>query len=197
MNAILLLPALVLAQTGVQTADPALSLKYINPLKDFIQINDKAYALLPAALVSDGRPTEIHFSSNGQAIAFVRHPNRPAFDANMIVTNEADEKIYLREYFGAPADEYQSARFYLMKQVAHMFYAMAFLSLASSGTLIDWRKPAPAFSDFQRRFWAREVGLADNHEKIVFARVHLEQLLSNAQKARFDEALKIVADQHA
>jgi hypothetical protein len=117
--------------------------------------------------------------------------------ANMIVTNEVGEKIYLREYFGAPADEYQSARFYLMKQVAHMFYAMAFLSLASSGTPIDWRKPAPAFSDFQRRFWAREVGLADNQEKIVFARVHLEQLLSNAQKARFDEALKIVADQHA
>jgi len=87
MNAILLLPALVLAQTQTQTADPALSLKYINPLKDFIQISDKAYALLPPTLVSDGRPSEIHFSSNGQAITFLRHPNRPAFDQNMMVTN--------------------------------------------------------------------------------------------------------------
>src|SRR5581483_5254427 len=52
--------------------------------------------------------------------------------ANMLITNEAEEHIFLQEYFGAPSLPYQAARFYLMKQLAHMFYAMAFLSLGSA-----------------------------------------------------------------
>ena len=54
--------------------------------------------------------------------------------ANMLVANEAEEQIYLQEYFGAPPDSYQAARFYLMRQLAHMFYAMAFLSLGSAAS---------------------------------------------------------------
>jgi aminoglycoside phosphotransferase (APT) family kinase protein len=114
--------------------------------------------------------------------------------ANMIVTNEQEEGVYLQEYFGALPDEYQRARFYLMKQVAHMFYAMAFLTLGSSGTPIDWSEPVPAYNDFQRRFWTREIGLADNGAKILFGRVHWEQLSWNMRQERFDEALRIVSD---
>jgi aminoglycoside phosphotransferase (APT) family kinase protein len=117
--------------------------------------------------------------------------------ANMIVTNESEERIYLQEYFGEPPDEYQRARFYLIRQLAHMFYAMAFLTLESSGKPIDRSEPAPAYSDFQRRFWAREVNLADNHAKTVYGRVHCEQLSQNMRQARFDEALRIVSDRNA
>lgn len=113
--------------------------------------------------------------------------------ANMIVTNEQEERVYLQEYFGEPPDEYQQARFYLMKQVAHMFYTMAFLTAGSSGKPIDWSEPVPAYSDFQRRFWAREVGLADNQAKTVYGRVHWEQLSQNMRQARFYEALRIVS----
>jgi hypothetical protein len=73
-----------------------------------------------------------------------------------------------------------------------MFYAMAFLTLGSPCKPIDWNEPVPAaHSDFQRRFWAREVSLADNHAKTVYGRVHWEQLLQNMRQARFDEALRI------
>jgi len=114
--------------------------------------------------------------------------------ANMIVTNESEETIFLGQYFGEPPDEYQRARFYLMRQLAHMFYAMAFLTFGSSGKPIDRSEPAPAYSDFQRRFWAREVGLADSHAKTVYGRVHWEQLSQNMRQARFDEALRILSD---
>lgn len=117
--------------------------------------------------------------------------------ANMLVANEAEEQIYLQEYFGAPPVEYQMARFYLMKQLAHMFYAMAFLTLGSTGGPAEWSEPLPAYSDFQRRFWAREVGLADNHSKTVYGRVHWEQLWHNLRQPRFDKALRIVANRHA
>jgi aminoglycoside phosphotransferase (APT) family kinase protein len=113
--------------------------------------------------------------------------------ANMIVTNESEEGIYLQEYFGEPPDEYQRARFYLIRQLAHMFYAMAFLTLGRSGKPIDLREPAPRCSDFQRRFWAREVSLGDNQAKTVFGRVHWEQLSQNMRQSRFDEALRIVS----
>jgi aminoglycoside phosphotransferase (APT) family kinase protein len=39
-----------------------------------------------------------------------------AVAANMLVDTEEEEQIYLQEYFGAPPDSYQAARFYLMKQ---------------------------------------------------------------------------------
>lgn len=47
--------------------------------------------------------------------------------ANLIVTNGAEDQVYLQEHFGRPPDSYQLARFFLMRQVAHMFYAMSYL----------------------------------------------------------------------
>ena len=117
--------------------------------------------------------------------------------ANMLVANEAEEQIYLQEYFGAPPDSYQAARFYLMRQLAHMFYTLAFLSLGSEGKPVDRSEPLPAYRDFQRRFWAREVDLADNHSKTVYGRVHWEQIRHNLRQPRFDEALRIVANRRA
>jgi hypothetical protein len=114
--------------------------------------------------------------------------------ANMIVTSEPEERVYLQEYFGEPPGEYRRARFYLMKQVAHMFYAIVFLTLRASDNPIDWRQPVPGYSDFQRRFWAREVNLADNQAKTVYGRIHWEQLSRNMRQPRFHEALRIVSD---
>jgi hypothetical protein len=79
----------------------------------------------------------------------------------------------------------------------HIFYAMAFLLVDSSGKPVDRTENAPEFGDFGRRIWAGEVKLRDNDVKIVYGRVHLEQLLHNVRQARFDEALRIVSDRHA
>jgi aminoglycoside phosphotransferase (APT) family kinase protein len=112
--------------------------------------------------------------------------------ANLIVTNVAEESVYLEQYFGKPPDECQRARYFLMQQIAHMFYAMAFLWLGSKSKPVDWNQPVPAFADFHRRIWAGEVNLADNDTKIVYGRVHWERLLQNARQPRFKKALKIV-----
>lgn len=117
--------------------------------------------------------------------------------ANMLVTNGAEEEAYLREYFGVAPDAYQAARFYLMRQIAHMFYAMGFLMLGTSGRPVDWSESVPTYSDFQRRFWAREVDLADNQKKTVFGRIHWNELLKNMRGTRIDEALEIVSMRNA
>jgi Phosphotransferase enzyme family len=114
--------------------------------------------------------------------------------ANLVVTNEAQERVYLEEYFGELPNEYQLARFFLMRQVAHMFYAMGFLFLGSAGQPIDWSETVPEYGDFHRRIWAGEVNLADKHTKIVYGRVHWERLLDNARQSRYNEALRIVSN---
>ena len=114
--------------------------------------------------------------------------------ANQVVTNDEEEMAYLQKYFGAPPDPYQLARFFLMRQLAHMFYAMAYLLQGASGTPIDWSDPVPEFSEFHRLMWAGKAVLADEEMKIVYGRVHWERLLQNVRRARYREALRIVAD---
>jgi hypothetical protein len=127
--------------------------------------------------------------------------------ANFVVTNDAEERAYLEEYFGQPPDEYQLARFFLMRQVSHMFYTMGYLLLGSGWRPATWiidsgapanpSENAPEFRDFHRRIWAGEVDLGSNQMRTVYGRVHWEQLLQNVRQARFNEALRIVADRHA
>jgi aminoglycoside phosphotransferase (APT) family kinase protein len=117
--------------------------------------------------------------------------------ANLVVTNDAEEVVYLQEYFGQPPDQYQQARFFFMRQVVHIFYAMAFLLLGSSGAPVNLSENAPGFIDFHQRIWAGEVNLADKQMKTVYGRVHWEQLRQNTRQARFNEALRIVSNRDA
>src|SRR5215471_91335 len=60
-----------------------------------------------------------------------------AVAANFVVTNDVDEGIYLEQYFGHQPDEYQRARFFLMRQVVHMMSAAIFLLLGSAGKPLE------------------------------------------------------------
>jgi len=165
-----------------------------------------AYPRLDSDMVSchsDLKPENVLFDGHrvwlvGWQAAFV---NDRYFDlaivANFVVNNDSEERTYLQEYFGQPPDEYQLARLFLMRQAMHMLSAAVFLLLGSSGKPVDQSEKAPEFRYFHQRIWAGEVNLADNGMKIVYGRVHWEQLLENVRRARFDEALRIVSDRHA
>jgi hypothetical protein len=120
-----------------------------------------------------------------------------AVAAKFLVTNDADERTYLERYFDQPPDEYQGARFFLMRQMLHMLSATVFLMLGSVGKPINLSERLPSFRDFHRRIWAGQVNLADNDLKIVYGMVHWQQLLQNVRQTRFEEALRIVSDRHA
>ncbi|HVU45912.1 MAG TPA: phosphotransferase [Terracidiphilus sp.] len=117
--------------------------------------------------------------------------------ANFVVTHEAEERSYLARYFGQLPDEYQLARFFLMRQVAHMFYAMAYLLLGSAGKAVDWNDSVPEFGEFHRRIWAGEVDFKDSSMKIAYGQVHWRQLMRNLELARFGEAMRTVGERHA
>jgi len=164
-----------------------------------------AYPRLDADLVSchmDLKPENILF--DGRRVWLVdwmaASRNDRYFDlaivANFVVTSDADERTYLEEYLGQLPDEYQRARFFLMRQVLHMFAAAVFLLLGSSGKPILRSENPPSFRDFHERIWAGEIDLADNSLKIVYGMVHWEQLLRNVRQPRFDEALRIVSQEN-
>lgn len=113
--------------------------------------------------------------------------------ANQLVAGEDEERAFLERYLGAPADEYQLARLHLMRQLAHLFYTMAFLYMRAPGGASDWSAPLPEYAAYQRRLWAGEMDLADHAVKFLFARVHWARLLENVGQARYREALRIVA----
>jgi aminoglycoside phosphotransferase (APT) family kinase protein len=164
-----------------------------------------AYPRLEADLVSchmDLKPENILFDGRRVWLvdwmaAFV---NDRYFDlavvANFVVTTDADERVYLKEYFGQAPDEYQLARLFLMRQVLHMLSAAVFLLLGSAGKPIRHSENLPSFRDFHERIWAGEINQADNDLKIVYGIVHWEQLLQNVRQPRFDEALRIVAERN-
>jgi hypothetical protein len=164
------------------------------------------YPRLSADMVSchmDLKPENIVF--DGQRVWLVDWQaaflNDRYFDlaivANFVITSDADERTYLEAYFGRAPDEYECARFFLMRQVMHMLAAAVFLMLGSAGKPIDQDECVPAFRDFHQRIWAGEVNLADQAMRIAYGRVHWEQLLQNVRQARFEEALSIVADRNA
>ena len=114
--------------------------------------------------------------------------------ANMLVANEAEESVFLQTYFGRLPEPWQSARFFLMQQLAHIFYTMAFLFMGASGGQLSLNENAPDLSEFQRRFWLGEVNLKDSEMKMAYVRFHWEHLLRNMRHPRFDEAVRIVAE---
>jgi aminoglycoside phosphotransferase (APT) family kinase protein len=112
--------------------------------------------------------------------------------AAWFVTNEAEEEIYLREYFGRPADDHERARFFLMQQVFHLFHAMAYFTVAAARGPIDLHGELPAYADFFRRNWTGEVSLGENPMRVVYARLHWNALAQNLRLPRFAEALRAV-----
>jgi hypothetical protein len=84
-----------------------------------------------------------------------------------------------------------------MRQVLHMLSSAVFLLLGSAGKPIDRGTDLPSFRGFHDRIWAGEIDLADNELKVVYGRVHWEQLLQNVRQPRLDQALKIVAEGNA
>jgi thiamine kinase-like enzyme len=120
-----------------------------------------------------------------------------AIIANFVVTNEAEERTYLGEYLGQPPDEYQLARFVLMRQILHMLSAAVFLLLGSAVKPIRQNGKPPSFRNFHERVWAGEIDLADNDLKVIYGMVHWSQFLENLKQPRFDEALEIVSTRNA
>lgn len=116
-----------------------------------------------------------------------------AIAANFFVRDD-QEAAYLDAYFGTRTNPYQHARFYLIRQALHVFYAaFLFVTAARAGASIDSTANVSDFDDFHRCLISGDVDLATPDAKVQYAFVHLEAARRHVQTARFEEALGLVA----
>jgi thiamine kinase-like enzyme len=115
--------------------------------------------------------------------------------ANFVVKNDNDETDFLKRYFRETFDEYKQARFFLMSQVVHMFCFTLCSVPGSAGKSIDINMRTLSFNEFHDRLWNCEIKLDNNDEILHYALVHMKELMNSMQTKRFDESLRIVADQ--
>lgn len=116
-----------------------------------------------------------------------------AISANFFV-REDQEAAYLAAYFGAAANRYQLARFYLMRQALHVFYAAFLLVTASrAGVAIDSTATRPDFRDFHERLISGDMDLTKAEAKVQYAFVHLDAAQRQVRTPRFEKALTLVA----
>ena len=112
---------------------------------------------------------------------------------NFYISDQAQEEIYLRAYFGDSLDEYKRARFFLMQQVCHMFYAMIMLKFAAAlkpaGGAHNESMDVPRIKDFRAQLSADRASLASYEGQLLFGKVLLNEMLHNMKTPRFAEAI--------
>lgn len=116
--------------------------------------------------------------------------------ANSFVWNDEDESALLTGYFGDKPTAYQSARFFLMRQICQMCYALSFFRLAAAGLPPGVVAPedmtAPGLQELYLQVRAGEVSLAHCEGQLLYGKVLIGESLRMMKTERFGEALKVV-----
>ncbi len=116
-----------------------------------------------------------------------------AIVANHSVATEAQEETYLKAYFGDSLDDYKRARFFLMRQVCLMFYAMSFMRFATvlqaQNEVIDDRMETVRYRDFTAQIANGAVSLASAEGQFLYAKVLLNEALHNMKTSRFADSI--------
>jgi thiamine kinase-like enzyme len=119
---------------------------------------------------------------------------------NFYVSDQAQEEIFLKACFGDSLDEYKRARFFLMQQVCHMFYAMIMLKFAAALKPADWahdeNMDVPRLIDFRTQLGEGKVSLASHEGQLLFGKVLLNEMLHNMKTPRFAEAIDRMNSTH-
>lgn len=117
-----------------------------------------------------------------------------AWAATFFVQDRATEDDYLVAYFNEPVDEFCRGRYFLMRQLQHVFAVALILPMvAKAGLPIDADGDLPAFSEFHRRWIDRDITLAGMAERRDYALVHLRAAAEEMATERFAEAVTAVA----
>lgn len=121
--------------------------------------------------------------------AFLNDPYVDLSIAANFFLSDGAEGAYLTEYLGAAPTGQEIARFYLMRQSMHAFYASFLLLSIAPEMTIQPDLGAPAFAQFHKQLISGAVRLATPQEKEQFAKVHINQFLENAKSPGFTESL--------
>jgi aminoglycoside phosphotransferase len=109
-------------------------------------------------------------------------------------TRDADgEETLLATYFGAPPTPEQRARFYLMRQVNHLFYGLVFLSGVATERpgvrLPDRTLAGPGLAELQRRLGAGDFSIQAWEDRVTYGKARLAAALDGLRAPASGAAL--------
>jgi aminoglycoside phosphotransferase (APT) family kinase protein len=110
--------------------------------------------------------------------------------ANFLTSSPEEEETLLRVYFGRPSDEVTRARLLVMRQVNHLFYAMAFLSTAAPGDVAE--AGPPALADLHRALGLGEFDLGSRANRLSYAESRLDAACAGMATEAFARAVRVL-----
>lgn len=120
-----------------------------------------------------------------------------AIAARPFVTDEAQEMFYLTAYFGDTLDDYKRARYFLMQQVCHMYYAMIMLKFAAMekppASAVDPSMDTGRLRAFHAQIGAGAVSLTTYEGQLRYGKTLLNEALHHMKSPRFTAAIQTIA----
>ncbi len=117
-----------------------------------------------------------------------------AIAARPFVADEAQEEFYLRAYFGDALDDIKRARFFLMQQVCHMYYAMIMLKFAAAARPADFvhdpKMETPRLHEFHAQVGAGTIPLATYEAQLLYGKTLLNEMLHGMKTPKFAESIR-------
>jgi thiamine kinase-like enzyme len=112
--------------------------------------------------------------------------------ANFFVHTEEQESAYLRIYFDN-VDEYKKARFYIMRQVCRIIYAMLMFQLAAQGKPAEYahnqEMDGISLKEFGALIGAGKLSLAVYDGQLMFGKALLNEAVHQMRSSRFITSL--------
>lgn len=121
-----------------------------------------------------------------------------AIVAKSFVSDKNQEKIYLNYYFGDNYNDYKKARYYLMQQVCHMYYAMLMFKFAATMRSSDFKHSSNMdvipLSQVPKLMKKGELSLNEYEGRLIYGKALLNEALNNMKRIKYDESIAKVLE---
>jgi thiamine kinase-like enzyme len=122
-----------------------------------------------------------------------------AITANFMVRTEAQEKVFLEAYFGDTLNDYKTARFFIMRQICRLVYAMLMFKLACTANSncineIDETEIQKAnLREIGEQFGTGKLSLSTWKGQLLLGKALLNEALRNVRSSRFTSSIEYLA----
>lgn len=119
-----------------------------------------------------------------------------AIAANFNVNNEKEELVFLKAYFGEDLNEYQRARFFIMRQICYIVYAILMFRLANHSKpdkgLHDAEMQNVTLEAVKRQLGSGEINLSAYDGQLLFGKGLFKEVVINMRSPRFPASIKLL-----
>jgi hypothetical protein len=121
-----------------------------------------------------------------------------AISANFFVSNATQEKIFLEAYFGDGLSSCNSARFFIMRQITRLIYAILMFKLASSsdpaGVIDDPGLQTANMRKIGELLGTGKLSLSSYRGQLLYGKALLNEALTDMRSPRFIPSVEALAN---